>query len=303
MAREPQLTDFCTVEPPSAALTEVSTIFRLISQDFDTGPVTQAFETAVALYAGTYPGYRACNTEYHDLRHTLQTFLCMARLQHGALLCGEDLSARDVTIGVTAALLHDAGYIQDEHDREGTGAKHTSVHVRRSADFFAEYGRQQELTEDEIAAGCGMILFTDLSLRIDDLALPAPRYELHSWLLGSADIMAQMADRTYLEKLPFLYREFKEADVGGYADEVDLLRKTVGFYAFIRKRFRPVLRDIDRYLRAHFRARWGVDGNFYFTAIRRQRDYLRQILSIPDADPLEHLRRSGLVAKFRAKYG
>jgi len=274
MARKAQLADFCLVEPPSSALGEVSVILRLITPDFDMTPVQHAFETAVGLFQGDHPGYRACNTDYHDLRHTLQTFLCMARLLDGALLCGEAVLSQDLVLGLVAALLHDAGYIQEEHDLEGTGAKHTSMHVRRSADFFVAYGREQGMSDEAVDAGRGMILFTDLSLSMADVALPDPRYELYCWLLGAADIMAQMADRTYLEKLPFLFREFQEADVGGYEDEVDLLKKTVGFYTFIRKRYRPVLRTIDRYVRAHFGARWGLDENLYYVAIRRQRDYL-----------------------------
>ena len=106
-------------------LEEVMYILSLFSPDFDTKPVKNAFITTVNLFKGIYPGYRECKTEYHDLRHTTHTLLAMVRLTHGAVLNGMSLSNRNICVGLISALLHDSGYIQEEDDREGTGAKYT----------------------------------------------------------------------------------------------------------------------------------------------------------------------------------
>ena len=44
------------------------------------------------------------------------------------------------SVTACAALLHDAGYIQEEHDTEGAGSKYTVTHIRRSMDFMERYG-------------------------------------------------------------------------------------------------------------------------------------------------------------------
>ena len=83
-----------------------------------------------------------------------------------------------------------------------------------------------------------MILCTDLSADISAIDFSSDAIGLLGKMLGTVDLLAQMADRTYLEKLLFLYHEFSEARVGDYKDEIDLLRKTVIFYDFIDRRLK-----------------------------------------------------------------
>jgi len=40
---------------------------------------------------------------------------------------------------LNAALFHDTGYIQEKSDDEGTGAKYTSIHVKRSIQFLDKH--------------------------------------------------------------------------------------------------------------------------------------------------------------------
>src|SRR5438105_15010646 len=49
----------------------------------DFAPLARAFDDFHALYEGRYPGYLACDTLYHDIRHTLDMTLAMARLGDG----------------------------------------------------------------------------------------------------------------------------------------------------------------------------------------------------------------------------
>ena len=298
-----QLSELVDMNPPENALNEVHIILRMISSDFDFSPITKAFTTVVRLFTGNYPGYRACNTEYHDLHHTLDAFLAMSRVIHGAWLHGEHLTHRHIVLSLICALFHDTGYIQEEHDIEGTGAKYTADHVERSAEFLTRHGSDHGLSEKEIEAGRAMIFCTDMGLDISTIVFPSEKTEFLGRVLCSADLMAQLADRAYLEKLLFLYHEFREAEVGEYEDELDLLRKTAGFYDLIGQRLEAILASVHRFMALHFESRWNLHANLYQSAIEKQKDYLFQILSLCGSDPFQHLRRGGIVEKVREKYG
>ena len=294
-----QLYNLIPSDSPEALLDEVIVILDLIAPDFDTVSVTSAFNTTVNLYRGRYPGYRPCNTEYHDLHHTTDAFLAIARLIHGAVVDGKTFTNRQIALSLIVALLHDVGYIQEEHDMEGTGAKYTANHVQRSIDFLERHGSKFELSDEEIVDGRAMILCTDLAVDISTIVFTSAKVELLGKMLGSADILAQMADRIYLEKLLFLYYEFKEAQIGDYESEVDLLQKTLAFYDFIAQRLKTTLDATDRFMSSHLASRWGTHANLYHVAIEKQRNYLRQILKIQDSDPRDHLKRDGIVDKIR----
>jgi len=297
-----QLYNLIPMDSPQDVLDEAIVILDLISPDFDTAPVTSAFNMVVNLFSGKYPGYRACNTEYHDLRHTIDTFLAMARLIHGAVLDGETFTDRHISLGLIAAFLHDAGYIQEEHDKDGTGSKHTTNHVQRSMDFLERHGSELGLSYEEITDGRAIIIGTDLAVDISTIVVTSDKVELLGKMLGSADILAQMADRIYLEKLLFLYCEFKEAGIGDYESQVDFLQKTLAFYDFIAQRLKTTLDATDRFVSSHFASRWGTHANLYHVAIENQRNYLKQILEIQDSDPRDHLKRNGIVDKIRREF-
>ncbi len=107
-----QLSKLVDMDDPQIVLGEVKNILSMISPDFDCGPVSRVFADILRLFNGEYPGYRECNTPYHDLSHATDIFLAMARLIHGAVLAGEILDRDNITLGLISALFHDAGYIQ-----------------------------------------------------------------------------------------------------------------------------------------------------------------------------------------------
>lgn len=298
-----QLTHLVDIGSPEDILAEIQATLKHISFDFDLTIVNRAFQTTLDLYEGRFPGYRACTTYYHDLHHSLSTSLTMARLMHGALLEGFAFSKRDLSLGVVCAMFHDAGFIQEDDDTEGTGAKYTINHVPRSMDFLSRYGAKHGLTPQEMADGRTIILCTDLAVAIPSVDFPSAKVELMGKLLNAADLIAQMAESIYLEKLLFLYHEFVEGKVNGFEGEVDLLRKTVGFYDIVVQRFEPLANDFDRFLRRHFEARWDMNSNPYQQSINQQKNYLVKILNIPNSDPRDHLRQPHIVAKVRQKYG
>ena len=297
------LSDLVEMNSPEAVLDEVQIILKLIDPDFNITPVISAFISTTELYNGSYPGYRACNTEYHDLHHITAAFLAMTRLIHGAMLESGTFTDREITLGLVSALLHDAGYIQEEHDLEGTGSKYTANHVQRSMDFILNHGMELGLSGEEIVACQNMILCTDLDLDVSTIEFPSAEVEFLSKMLGTADLLAQMADRAYLEKLLFLYHEFKEAKMDEYESEVDLLRKTINFYDFTTQRIETTLDAADQFMISHLVSRWDIQTNLYQEAIEKQKNYMRQILEMGDSDPRDYLRRGEIVNKVRKKYG
>ena len=297
-----QLFDLVVMYSAEAVLEEVLIILDLIDPSIETERILSAFHMTLALYNGNYAGYLACNTGFHDLRHATDTFLAMARLLHGAILEGKDLNEDDVILGLATALLHDTGYIQEGHDRVGTGAKYTAVHVRRSMDFLNRHSGIFRLSETEVVAGQKIILCTDLSVDLDTVSFPSPKIELLGKMLGTVDLLAQMADRHYLEKVLFLYYEFREAQIGDYTDELDLLKKTVGFYDFTSTRLKDALGETDRFMYPHFVSRWNIQADLYQVAIEKQKQYLKQLLANPLSDLFKHLRRGNIVHTIRQTF-
>ncbi|MEJ2749866.1 MAG: hypothetical protein P8183_18450 [Anaerolineae bacterium] len=297
-----QLSQLIDEQSPDAVWEEVKAVLSAYLSEEDWLPLAAAFTNVVDLYEGRYDGYRACNTPYHDLRHITDVFLALARLIHGSLLDGFALDGRSIALALSAALFHDSGLIQSSDDTDGTGAKYLADHDQRSLRLMRVYGRKSGWSESEIEAGCFLISCTDLSRAVAEIAYPSATFEHLGKLLAAADLIAQMADRVYLEKLLYLYHEFKEGGIGNYTGEVDLLRKTIGFYQLVDQRLSAIAEMIDRLARRHFAARWSMDVNLYQAAIDNQKEYLHFILDQP-GDPRTHLRRQDIVQKVHQTYG
>lgn len=248
-----------------------------------------AFADLERLYTGGMPGYLACDTRYHDLGHTLQVTLAMARLidGHDRVAPPERaLGPRRALAGVLGALLHDAGYIRTTLDGASHGAQYTRIHVSRSAAYIARYLPAIGLAPlaPLVAA---IVHFTGYEIALENIPLAAEPERLLGHLLGSADLIGQMADRAYLERCrDFLYEEFEVAGIArelyGSADE--LLRKTVGFYENVAlRRLEDDFAGAHRFAGAHF-----GDGDPYAAAIGGHMAFLRT--AVRDG-ALERLRR------------
>ncbi len=290
--KNPQLSKFTATISPAAVLHEVCFLFNPIFGNRETKSLASVFRKVTAIFNGHHPGYRPCNTEYHDLKHTHDVFLANARIIHGATVEGLIISKNMAHRGMVAALLHDIGYLQETNDEQGTGSKYTATHVTRSIEFTEKHGTELDLTDRDVRIIADMILCTDLAVDVADVDFESPEMALLGKMLGAADLIAQMADRSYLEKLLFLYNEFKEAGIGNYQSHLELLQKTVDFYGFVDNRLKTMLASSDRFLDSHFNFRWNVTPNPYRQSIDNQHAYLKSILGIPDSDPREHLRRT-----------
>lgn len=276
---------------------EATAIFAMLPAEFPRARVERDFELIVRLYQGEEAGYLACDSEYHDLSHILHTFLAMLRIVHGAQLEGLDYPSRDAALTLSAALFHDSGYLRESWDGSGSGARYTKEHVQRSIELFRKYSVQLGYNKSETDLVSLLIRCTDLAQVVEELAFELPRQAALGQLVDSADLLSQMADRTYLEKLLLLYHEFRDAGISLYETENDLLNKTHDFYRRIEQRLAPIFKLSDRCLRRHFRERWQLDLNPYFESMQRQKDYLAQILAADSQDPKSYLRREGICTR------
>jgi hypothetical protein len=266
-------------------------------------PIRRCFGLTVKLFNGKLEGYRKCNTNYHDLSHTMDVFLAAARILDGHVLVqGKKISDSGAIHLLMAALLHDVGYIQEKHDTEGTGAKYTLNHVERSMTFVLKNRGKLFLDEEGAEAVARIIQATDLNLDLRMLLYPFTEERLCGSILGSADLIGQMADRIYLEKLLHLYNEFREAGMPGFDTELDVLRNSSEFYKFSRNRLDGTFSSIGRYARIHFMKRHNIDENLYEKAIERNMAYRLKILSQADTSRniLSMLRRRSGVEEFYA---
>ncbi|MGE5094372.1 MAG: HD domain-containing protein [Betaproteobacteria bacterium] len=274
-----------TTDPVCVKL-EVARIFRNVHARAHAPVLSQAFDDMVRLYRGEFPGYARCDTRYHDLQHVLEVTLAMARLLDGYERTrghGPAIDERLFQLGMICALYHDCGYIRRDNDKKHrNGAEYTMTHVSRGGRFLREYLPGIGMGDvAEIAAE--MLHFTGYEKSIAAIRVP-PMYRLVGSLLGSADIIAQMADRCYLEKCrDRLYPEFVAAGLthrlnDDGEDEVvfssgdDLLRKTPIFYAHATRRLDEELDGAYRYAQAHFGG-----TNLYMDALKQNVRFVERI--------------------------
>jgi hypothetical protein len=296
---ENDVTNRVNVEDPIRVRDEVLSVFSMRYPGADFTALKQGFDDFQALFQGRFPGYLACDTLYHDLRHSLDMTLALARLVDGHdRVVGEAdrLGPRRATLGVLIALLHDAGYLKRTSEAEiDNGAVFTKVHVSRSADFVAGYLPRIGFAA-EAAVAARLVHFTGYEMEIEDIRVDDRKDRLLGCMVGTADLLGQMSDRMYLEKCrEFLYREFvigkvaRETLADGrevvrYASAEDLILKTPGFYEYVaRARIDRKLGGVERFASAHFGGQ-----NLYQAEIDRNMDFLRQAIEIAD---LGRLRR------------
>jgi hypothetical protein len=294
-SREIQLSRLIDASKPNNVLREVKRIFSFHYPPRHFGEVRRCYSLIVDLFQGRFPGYKACNTEYHNLHHTLDVFLATARLLDGYNLKKKGLSSSSAISLLEAALFHDAGYIQEDWDKDGTGAKHTVRHVERSVTFLARHGEVFGISAEAAANISQMIQCTNLSVGIDKMSFISAEEKVSGIILGTADLLGQMADRSYLEKLLFLYYEFKEAGIGGYKTEYDIIRRNVDFYEMAKRRFSNELMKMYRYALYHFKERFNIDRNLYLQAINRHISYLKKMIRDDRTNFRQKLKRGSWV--------
>ena len=279
MADEPVLYDLVDVSDSTIVLNEIKQIVTLMVEGYDPSNLEMVYGDVVTLFKGEFPGYQASNTKYHDLEHTNSVALAAARLIHGCTLAGMTFEIDKILLGVYAALFHDVGLIQTQDDKIGSGAKYTVGHEKRSIVFMRKYLSQKGFPEQQIEDCSHLIMCTILNLPPKEIPFRSSDIETLGKIVGTADLMAQIADRYYLEKLLLLFQEFQEAGVPDFATELDLLKKTRGFYKNVaNQRLVHDFSGISTNMTAHFKQRWGVEKDLYSESIQKNIDYLKVLL-------------------------
>lgn len=291
------LSDLIKMDFPQSVFDEVRNLVSLVYLDYDFTWLSGVFKDVVSLYNGNYPGYRQCTTPYHDLKHMTDVLLALASLIHGAHASGISFRERHVTLALLAIMLHETGYIQRRGDTDGTGAKFAMIRLERSLEFQDQYfeangydARDREL--------CGnFIRCTDMDASIGALPFTSPGDQTLAKLVATADIIGQIADRTYLEKLLFLFQELSEVRLLGYRTELDLLENTLDSFRSARHRMENELDNVKSYLKPHFLHRWEIEGDLYEDAIESNISYLGHLLENHRNDYREKLNRGGLLKR------
>ncbi len=288
-----QFEHLVSMEHSREVLSEVDHILMLMFPDYDTRPVHRVFQDVVKLFEGGWPGYQKCNTQYHDLHHTMDCFLAMARLVHGGSVDGIRFGRHNTYLSLISSLMHDTGYIQPADDRTGTGAKYTLVHIERSIGFLERYLAQNGFAAEDLNQCRNCLRCTGLDVNVDQIQFSSRENEVLGKMLGTADLLGQMASPAYLERLPELLSEFIEGGVPGFGDEVGFLEQTIKFWEMTQRRFRKDLGGVNTLMRNHFRVRWGIDRDLYWEAIERHIHYLDYILENYREDYRDYLTRNG----------
>ena len=251
--------------------------------------VAIAFEDFDKLYTGRMPGYHAVDTIYHDRQHSLDMTLAAARMMVGYERTAEAnlrFGADRVAMALVTSLLHDAGYIREFDDLQHlNGAEYTLYHVTRGARYLARYLPTIGM-EAWVPIATRVVHFTGYEIKPSEIQLSDARDRKMGHILGTADLIAQMADRCYLEKCrDRLYPEFVLAGIAAaqatdgslqvrYSSGVDLLRQTPEFVRETRvERLEREFESAFRYIEPLF------DGkNPYLEAMDRNLKYLHRVL-------------------------
>lgn len=263
------VTDQVRISHPGDVASAVTALLSALYPQQDLTALHRAYDTFANLYAGTLPGYVGCDTWYHDAQHSLDCSLAFARLLDGYernIEPANRLGSSRGVLGVIISLFHDAGYIRRHDDAARNGAEFTLSHVRRSAEFLADflptvgYGKDVELTRH-------VVHFTGYEIALDKIQVAEPKDRMLGFMLGTADILAQTADRCYLEKCrDYLFREFEIAGIAGiarpgaesprYPNVNALLENTPDFNRHLwHDRLDGYFGSVHRYMEKHFGGR------------------------------------------------
>jgi hypothetical protein len=277
------------VSDPLAVAKAVREIYGNLYPNAAVKPLEKAFTDFVRLMSGEDPRFHGCETTYHDLQHSLDVALALARHVDGyerSHKPSQRMGAKRAAVGMITALYHDVGYLRSMRDRRHRhGAEYTLTHVGRGGSFLNNYLSTLGLGS-EASIASRMIHFTGYERDINHLRLGDDRYTRLGHLLGTADLTAQMADRCYLEKCrDRLYDEFVMGGMARrtlpsgqvvviYSSPRDLLQKTPDFYSkTLRDRLEGTFAGAHHYAAKHFRG-----DNLYMESVQHNLQHLDRVV-------------------------
>jgi hypothetical protein len=272
---------------PGEVEAQVQSLYLKLFPNAERAFVPRSFAWFMECFEGRFDDYQPIDALYHDVEHTLQGTLCLARLlynRHRAQAAPE-LTERMFQLAILAILFHDTGYLKKRGDTEGTGAKYTPIHVGRSAAFAREFLLKKSFPDTEIRIIQNLISCTGINADVQSIPFGNDLERTLGYALTTADLLGQMAATDYVDKLPVLYQEFAEAaryDGESKAPRYvfkspeDLMRNTPAFWEnYVLPRINNDFRQLYRFLSDPY-----PDGpNVYLEKIEANISRLRQLLS------------------------
>jgi hypothetical protein len=292
------LADLIDLANAKAVLSAVKKIFSYHYPKKLYKEIEKCYKLTKALFDGRYADYNACNTRYHNFVHTLDIFLATARLLDGYNLKENILPEKLAVNLLKASLLHDTGYIQEKWDNDGTGAKHTQSHIGRSIAFVVKNRGDFAISREDVDAISKMIRCTEVKDNFKSIPFSSNDEIIAGMILGSADILGQMSDREYLERLLFLYNEMKEAGLPGYTTEFDIIKSTLKLYRTVKRRLNNVLNGVYSCAEGHFYKRFNINKNLYIDAIEKNITYIEKIINDSTTNFRHKLKRGKLTDEY-----
>jgi hypothetical protein len=261
-------------------LDEILFLTKSISPTVDLQLIRQVHNDLVAIFSGSHPDFQKSTLPYHNLRHSQMVVLATIRLFDGLHRSNHIPITADMLLkGFLAAYFHDTGMLLVEGDLAHSGTEYMANHEARSIHFLKRYAAHKGLGEG-IPRDCTTIInYTDLES--DPATFESHSYEIQlvGQVVGSADILAQMADRYYLECLPLLYNELQAGGLSRHRSALELMEHTANFYhKVVVKRLLTTFSHTSTAMQVHFRERYRIDRNLYIENINKNIMYLKKIV-------------------------
>ena len=219
-----------------------------------------------ALERATYTALETllnCDCSYHDLHHTILVTEVGQTILHGRQIAKGDLDANDWLQAVVGMLFHDVGYlrvllsgdssqtsvINEQGDgfippAESTDACMTPYHVTRGAMYVSERFANDPTIDIKQVNAC---------IEMTRFPVPnKPQYHVTDSLPGlvrAADLIGQMADPQYMEKLSRLFAEFTETGEANRLGFDNPKQLRAGFPAFFYNNVHPYIDAGVEYLK------------------------------------------------------
>ena len=133
--------------------------------------------------------------------------------------------------------------------------------------ILSQYLETTNLSREYSDNCAALIKYTNLDWDISRVASKDEDLHICGQVLGSADLLAQMSDRYYVE-----------SRIEKHESAVDLMRSTIEFHEkIIKTRLWRSLGNLTPSMRTHFRTRFNIDRNLYLENIELNLTYLERI--------------------------
>lgn len=275
----------------SIVLPEILSLCATTWPTVDLSAFKESYQHVTDFFRGENPVFNKNILPYHNLRHTRIVTLAAARIFHGLHHGGTKIRAVAVEKGLLCALFHDTGMLELRMEQHPfIDCKSTVTHEKRSAQLMRSYISIIGLPVYYSLECEEIINHTNLAVETNAIVC-SNESKLIGQVVGSADVIAQMADRYYLECLSSLFYEMKKDDSTQFSTLHEMMVNTSAFYESIKGRLQNELGGVYHSLRHHFNKTLQVDRNVYMDQIDANVDYLNKIM-----DQCEY--KDGKISKF-----